>query len=81
MPGWVMVVVDLDVVIVVEMIVRLSGRIIVGGVVGRSGTKSVVVPRLVRSGWHVDAMSCLQPGGKRPGCAVSAFWRRRRYQV
>ena len=81
MPGRVVMVVDLGVVIIVGMIVRLSGRIIVGGVVGRRSAKSVFIPRLVRSGWHVDAVSCLQPEGKRIGCAVSAFWRRRRYQV
>ena len=87
MPRWEVLVVDVGNVVVGKMIVRLSERVIVGMFVVVTAVVAVVVvvgaggPRLVRSGWHVDAVSCLQPEGKRFGCAVSAFWRRRRYQV
>ena len=82
MPGRKMLVVNVGVAVVVEMIVRLSGRIIVGVVVGRCLEKDVRVPRLVRSGGiFVDAVSCLQPAGGRFGYAASASRRRRRYQT
>ena len=86
MSGWKVVVVDAGAIVFLKMIVRLSERIIVGMFVVVTAVGTVVVagvggPRLVRSDWHVDAVSCLQPVGRRFGCSVSASRRRRCYQT
>ena len=89
MPRWKMLVVKVGVVVVGEMVVRLSKRIIVGMFVVVTAVVAVVVvvvggsgPRLVRSGGiFVNAVSCLQPAGGRFGYAASTSWSRQRYQT